>query len=86
MLSTNEVVPEVVQTPQAQPLNVKKRQSDVAKPSQTVKRLWHAVCFAKRDRKGSGRGWKRATGWMPLKTFVKQMKDAVGKTWLANRG
>jgi hypothetical protein len=83
MLTSNET--EVVVPQQPINVNVKRRQSDEAKPSSTVKRLWHAACFAPRDRKGSGRRWKRASGWMSLKTFAKQMKDQVGKTWIANR-
>jgi len=65
--------------------NKKRRQSDVPKPSMTVKRAWHAACFAPRDRKGPGRKWKKFPGWMPLKVFAAQMEDTVAKTWTANK-
>lgn len=65
---------------------VKRRTSDTPKVSVALKRLWHAACFQPRDRKGSGRPWKRALAgaWMPLKRFVAQNKD-LAQAWVANK-
>ena len=65
--------------------NVKKRQSDTPKPSMTVKRAWHSACFQPREKRGAGRHWKRASGWMPLKVFAVKMQEAIGQQWLANK-
>jgi hypothetical protein len=86
MLMDTEATPQI-QTPPTQPtINVKRRQSDVPKPSMTVKRMWHAACFQPRDRKGSGRKWRRLPGqWMPLKAFVKSVSGGPATAWAANK-
>jgi hypothetical protein len=65
---------------------VKKRQSDTPKISVALKRLWHAACFQPRDRKGSGRVWRKARegAWMPLKKFAAQNKE-LATAWIANK-
>jgi hypothetical protein len=88
MLSTNE--PDQTQAQQAQlttqpTVNVKRRTVEAPKVSVALKRLWHAACFAPRDRKGSGRALKKQVGWLSLKAFAKQTKDELGKAWFATR-
>jgi hypothetical protein len=66
------------------PQNTKRRHSDKPKTSVALKRAWHAACFHPRDRKGSGRHWRRLGGqWMPLKLFAKDAE--LGKAWVANK-